>query len=191
MENIELLTRAKQYIEDLANGRDPIGGGELPGDTVLNNVRLARCFFYVSGVLQKVIDNGGVVGRGAPKEKKAPFAITREEIDTVQVTDAPTYISHFCRRLGDAAGVGQKNMKQLSHRVITDWLVEKGFLCVEERNGKKVKCVTALGQGIGLANIEREGQFGKYVAIEYNKEAQQFLLDNLEGILEMNYTNPI
>jgi hypothetical protein len=40
--------RAKEYLDKLAEGIDPLTHEPLPQDTVLNNVRLARCFFYVS-----------------------------------------------------------------------------------------------------------------------------------------------
>ena len=55
---LEKLERAKLYIEQLANGIDPISGRELPEDSALNQVRLSRCFFYVAEVLGQVIGNG-------------------------------------------------------------------------------------------------------------------------------------
>ena len=51
MTELEIMQRAKMYMEKLAQGIDPISDQEIPEDSVLNNVRLARCFFYVSGVL--------------------------------------------------------------------------------------------------------------------------------------------
>ena len=66
MTELETMRRAKMYLDKLAQGIDPITNQEVPDDSVLNNVRLARCFFYVSDVLSKVIENGGVIG-GKPK----------------------------------------------------------------------------------------------------------------------------
>ena len=48
MTELETIQRAKMYLDKLAQGIDPISGQEIPNDSVLNNVRLARCFFYVS-----------------------------------------------------------------------------------------------------------------------------------------------
>ena len=64
MTDLEIMQRAKMYMDNLAQGIDPISGQEVPNDSVLNNVRLARCFFYVSGVLDQVIANGGRVTSG-------------------------------------------------------------------------------------------------------------------------------
>ena len=59
MDEMERLKRARMYMEKLAEGIDPITDMELPSDTVLNNVRLSRCFTYVAGVLGRLVDVGG------------------------------------------------------------------------------------------------------------------------------------
>ena len=48
MTDLETIKRAKLYMEKLANGIDPITDKEAPEDDIINNVRLSRCFFYVS-----------------------------------------------------------------------------------------------------------------------------------------------
>ena len=48
---LEMLERAKAYMEKLANGIDPISDTEVRDDECINNVRLSRCFFYVADVL--------------------------------------------------------------------------------------------------------------------------------------------
>ena len=63
MNDLETMRRAKVYLDKLAQGIDPITNQEVCEDSVLNNVRLARCFFYVSDIIGQVIDNGGVVGQ--------------------------------------------------------------------------------------------------------------------------------
>ena len=42
MTELEIMQRAKRYMDNLANGIDPLTGQELPEDSVLNNVRLSR-----------------------------------------------------------------------------------------------------------------------------------------------------
>ena len=63
MTELEKIKRAKIYIEKLSNGIDPITDNKLPDDTVLNNERLSRCFFYITDILQQVVENGGEVGK--------------------------------------------------------------------------------------------------------------------------------
>jgi hypothetical protein len=60
MTELEIMERARSYMEMLANGVNPLNGEYIPEDEVVNNVRLSRCFFYVADVLRQVIENGGV-----------------------------------------------------------------------------------------------------------------------------------
>ena len=55
MDDLELMKRAKIFIDKLANGIDPLTDKPVPETDMVNNVRVARCLFYVSDVLRKVI----------------------------------------------------------------------------------------------------------------------------------------
>ena len=77
MTELETMQRAKGYLDKLALGIDPLTGREVPEDSVLNNVRLARCFFYVSDVLERLISNGGQTER---KPKLQPFAMNAAQL---------------------------------------------------------------------------------------------------------------
>ena len=65
MTELETMQHAKNYIDALANGIDPLTGEIIKDDSVINNVRISRWLFYVSDVLRQVLDNDGVVGRTA------------------------------------------------------------------------------------------------------------------------------
>ena len=69
MTEIETMQHAKNYIDKLANGIDPLTDEIIKDDSVINNVRISRCLFYVSNVLQDVINNGGAVGRTVKPQK--------------------------------------------------------------------------------------------------------------------------
>lgn len=174
---IDKLKRAKEYLQKLAEGIDPITDSELPDDTALNNVRLSRCFFYVAEVLQKVIDNGGRIS-GWQK----PFAVTADELKRVVLSDQPVSISVFVKAVNDA--VGNDGMKKLTHTTLTKWLVDEGFLrVVKDDESKTHKELTEKSAGIGMSSEVRDGQSGAYTIILYNRQAQQFLLDHSLSIL--------
>ena len=59
MTELEKMQRAKMYIDKMANGINPIDDTAAPENDVINNVRISRCFFYVSDILRQVIENGG------------------------------------------------------------------------------------------------------------------------------------
>ena len=152
MTELETMQRAKMYLDKLAQGIDPISGQEIPNDSVLNNVRLARCFFYVSGILDQVIANGGRVISG---EKN--FYITQEEISRLQPSQEALRITQFADRITD--GVHDPARKRLKATTITNWLIEKGFL--EKRVdevGKSKRLPTAAGEQPGLFRRCTTGQ---------------------------------
>ena len=176
----EILQRAKMYMDKLAQGVDPITNQEVPGDSVLNNVRLARCFFYVSDVLGQVLANGGVVGS---RPKRQPFSVTAEQLAQVQPSQEPVRITQLIDMISSA--IGDPQMKKLRTTVITDWLLAKGFMVKQAApDGKSLRIPTQNGLMLGMRIETRQGQYGEYQAVYYDRNAQQFVLDNLMAMLE-------
>ena len=94
MTELEIMIHAKSYIDSLANGIDPLSGQAVRDDDIVNNVRISRCLFYVSGVLQKVIDNGGEVQREKLKRSQlAEFSLTDEQKLNLKPENSPQTIS--------------------------------------------------------------------------------------------------
>lgn len=179
MTELEIMQRAKMYMEKLAQGIDPISDQEIPEDSVLNNVRLARCFFYVSGVLEQVIANGGKVA-SSPKNG---FSITEEELCRVVPSQEPIRITQFVDLIMNA--IDDPDRKKLKTTTITGWLIEKGFMSKQtDADGKSKRLPTAMGERLGLTVILRKGQYGTYQAVYYSEKAQRFLLDHLQEILQ-------
>ncbi len=186
MTELEKLKRAKMYLDKLANGIDPLTDTEVPEDNALNNVRLSRCFFYVSDVLRQVIDNGGCVKPVMPSAK-ADYELSPDCRSSLTFSDEPLQISRFVEQLNSCVDVGQ--MKKLTATVVTDWLLDKGFLeQVELEDGRKNRQPTPLGHKIGLSDEMRTGQRGTYKAVFYNEEAQRFVVNHLDEILQ-SYKN--
>ena len=60
MTELEKIAYAKSFIDKLANGINPLEDTPIPEDDIVNNVRLSRCFFYVSDLLRQVYDDRSV-----------------------------------------------------------------------------------------------------------------------------------
>ena len=179
MTEMETMQRAKMYMDKLAQGIDPITNQEVHDDSVLNNVRLARCFFYVSDVLGQVIANGGVIGG---KPKLDPFVIHMDQIEKVRISQEPVRVTQFVDMISEAAD--NPRMRKMRTTVITDWLMEKGFLEKQtDPDGKSRRVPTRNGLLIGLSVQTRQGQYGEYQSVFYNADAQRFVLDHLSEML--------
>ncbi|MCM1286243.1 MAG: hypothetical protein NC213_07795 [Acetobacter sp.] len=177
--DINLVSHAKDYIDDLAKGINPFTKEEVNEDDIINNVKISRCLFYVSEILGEVIANGGVYK--STKQKQIDFNIDSIDLDSIEITDIPVTVSVIAKRIND---IKPENMKKLKVTAITNWLVSINMLEVITINNKNVKKVTATGEDLGLTEEERLGQYGKYFAVTYDKNAQQFIIDNLNSIID-------
>ena len=181
MTELETMQRAKMYIDKLAKGINPLDDSVIPEDDIINNVRLSRCLFYVSDVLRQVIDNGGVT---PPKrKKKEKFNITFEQIQRFQFSEMSLQISKITDMIN--ALTDNPDMKKLAATHITEWLVSIDMLKVEiNAEGRNVKRPTAHGMELGISTEERNGVIGNYTAVVYNRQAQQFIVDNIDAIID-------
>ena len=180
MTELEKIAYAKSFIDKLANGINPLDDTPIPDDDIANNVRLSRCFFYVSDILRQVYENGGVT---KPKRApKIPFAVTLEQLEKFEYSAEPIAVSEIARRI--YAMADNENMEKVSYRQINQWLLNIGMLYLHDFGGKKpVKRPTEEGNQIGITVETRMGRYGEYQVVLYNEEAQRFILDNLEAVV--------
>ena len=181
MTELETLERAKMYMEKLANGINPIDGTVIPDEDVVNNVRLSRCFFYVADVLRQVIDNGGVTPQ--KRQKKEPFFLPINRRAAFEYSTVPIPVSEIASRLNALST--QENMAALGYAAIRNWLISLGMLDdTLDENGNTVKHPTPYGESIGIQLETRTGKNGSYFVVVYNVDAQHFVVDNLDAIIE-------
>lgn len=114
---------------------------------------------------------------------KMPFSITEEQKQQVILSDQPISISTLVAQLNDIAH--DEAHRKLTYRDIADWLTEKGFIGITETEAGKTKRVpTELSGYIGCTLLHRVNQYGQpYDILVFDRNGQQFILDNLEDIL--------
>jgi hypothetical protein len=192
MTELEIMQRAREYVEKLAKGIDPITGREVPEGEVINNVRVSRCLFYVADMLRKVIESGGVraereaaPARVMKRSEKAPFALSLEDRERYPFEDGPVTVSVIAQRLNEF--VDQDAVQKLKTASITGYLMKTGLLAEEVKpDGTKAKRPTEAGRSLGISTATRTGMYGEYTAVIYDRDAQQFILDNLDAIAAIN-----
>lgn len=195
VDNLALLQRAKEYMEILAGGVDPVSGQRLSRTDPMGSERMSRCFAFVAATLAEVIaerENGKAapprVSRleKEPKKKrseKAVFQIDGEALETVPVTEAPANMAEMTRRLNDAAGLERSD---LSSTLLSGGLEALGFLEYQENAaGKRSRVPTQAGCDIGILRQRFVNAMGQSYQVNLlDAGAQRFLLDNLDAVLE-------
>ena len=178
---LQIMAHAKGYLDKLANGINPLTGEQLPETDIVNQVRISRCLFYVSDVLRQVIDRGGLQKR---KAKQTPFCLSVDQLQRFEFSASPVPISAITERLNVL--IEDDDMKKISHRNITNWLENEGYL-IQSRDsqGKLKRWPTDQGRLLGIYTEDRIGMHGVYTVVLYPQQAQQFILDSLSKIIEM------
>ena len=181
MTELETLIHAKNYIDKMANGINPLSDGPVADGDLINNVRISRCLFYVSGILDKVIQNDGRITKN--KSGVNTFSISREALSAYPLDGTSRNISSITQIINDLA---QPDVKKLKAITITQWLVELELLEVITYSDKKRKTPTAKGREMGIFTVKRNTPYGDFDAVFYDDNAQRFILDNMEAIASKN-----
>ena len=178
MTEYEVLIHAKNYIDKMANGIDPLTDNPVPDSDLINNVRISRCLFYVSGVMQKAIESG--MWAKPVKHKKAEFTLSEEKAADFSFSEKPIPISEIVNRIN--ALVNEDEMKKLQYKVVTTWLLARGILeTYTNMFGKESKRPTPNGESLGIKLEMRNGASGPYYVTVYDIQAQHFIIDLYSG----------
>ena len=182
---LEKMERAKMYIDKMAEGINPITNEYAPENDTINNVRISRCLFYVSEILEKVIANGGEVTQVVKSTggSRNFFFITDEQLDRLSPRENSCYAKDIAEDI--KAVTVENNTAKFQATWITEWLVSVGML----EQTEKGKCATDAGVSIGIESQLRQSiQKGEYFVNMYSPEAQQFIFDNIYAVIEFHYT---
>lgn len=180
---LEIMVHARTYLDKLANGINPLTDETLPETDIVNQVRISRCLFFVSDVLRQVIEKGGL--KKTPKSLLSPFELTDEQLGRFQLFEQPAVVSAITERINSLTE--NENMRKLSYRSITTFLEREGFLIqFKDTDGKTKREPTDRGIGLGISTEERTGLRGSYKVVLYNQNAQQYILDHMSQIAEIN-----
>ncbi len=186
MTELEKIEYAKSFIDRLANGINPLDDTPIPDDDIANNVRLSRCFFYVSSILQKEIDRER---RKQPKEKKParlPFSITQEQLQKFEYASFPISASAIGRKINWLVReeLEEKKIEKFSYRKITQFMLNIGMIEYREwENGKMKRFPTEEGEAIGLNSVMWNSYGRETPVVFFSESAQRFIIDNIEAVI--------
>ncbi len=185
MTELEKIQYTKSFIDKMANGINPLDNTYISENDLIHHERISRCLFYVSDILRQVIENGGI--RKRSNKNRLPFSITDRQLLDFPFSDSPIPVSHIREKLN--AMIDTNIMKPMSYRDITDWLVSIDLLQEEtDSKGKNVKRPTEKAASFGISLEERQGQYGVYHVVVYDRKAQEFIIDNIQAIISRKNT---
>lgn len=190
----EKLVRAKKYMDYLSRGFNPLDEEPVKNDDIIRNERISRCLMYVSEVLTEVIEKG-IAEKNKDERirhgKKEEFYLPMESREKFLTSEAPLTCADIAARLSELRD--ESKYKVLHGITITEYLASKGFL--EEKitvEGKSFYNVTKDGEALGIFAEKRISQNNAvYFITRLTCSAQQFVVDNLDEIIEYNKVRKI
>ena len=202
MNKRRVIQHAKGYLDLLSKGIDPISQKEVDPASIVAEPRLQKCFAFVSDLLEELLANDGHValpydGADAPPNasapqyelvrKKDPFRLSQEQRGRVMIAKGPvtpiTFVNHINRVIDSEA------MEKLSIKSINTWLLKNEYISQTKQPAVITKTVMKpmlKAADIGIEEAEttdpKTGEIKSRIVL--TQKAQQFLLDNLDRILE-------
>lgn len=186
MTELEKIAYAKSFIDKLANGINPLDDTPIPDGEIVNNVRLSRCFFYVSSLLERDIERERRSKPREGKDARLPFAITQEQLKAFEASSYPVSATTLAKKINSLVqeDIEQGKMERLSYRKIVLWLLHLGMIEYREWGGEKMKRFpTAEGEAVGLVSTVWNSYGRKVPVIFFNEEAQRFVVDNIDAVI--------
>lgn len=159
------------YVNQLAEGIDPKTGEVLENDSILNRGDVVRLFYALKDYLSKEQEQSKEEIKEVKKKiSKNPFKLST----TVGIVGNKTAISKFVKIINEFR---DEDTKPLKYTIVVDWLLKEEYLFI---NNSNLKEPTEKGKNVGIEYNLKFGSNGKmYYVVEYNSNAQQFILDNL------------
>ena len=186
MTELETLQRAALYVKKMANGVNPLTDAVIEESDFINNVRISRCLFYVSDVLEEVIKNGGKVVQKSSKKARIPFYVSSEDVKGFNYSKTPISLSAIADKFNEL--IDLDSMQKMSYKTLADWLISQDVLTVTDGpDGKPRKMPTDKGLSMGVSVIQRTSQQGIiYDVIVYDLTAQKFIVQNIMSITQID-----
>lgn len=188
------IYRAKNYMDDMRQGIDPVSKLPVPADSVIRQEKIINCFTFISALLDEMLNNfeceqgaASDVPQEGSKPKKVPFYLQDSQISQIKMSRSPLAISTFTKRINDV--VDKQSTKSIRAKDIQGWLTAKGFLVeqsVQIIKEEKEYIPSANASDIGVVDIINQRDKGQpnHHTIKLTQIGQQFILDNIKEIAE-------
>ncbi len=205
MNKRQVIQHAKNYLDLLAAGTDPISQEAIDGDSVVSRPQMQKCFQFVSAILREVLENNGLVLL-APEEaqqapaavpvtvngssyelvrKKAAFRLSAAQRQDVLISRLPITPSEFLKNVNRV--VNPADMEKLSIKSVNAWLRKNAYISEGKTQTIVHKTVwkpTRFAEEIGITEMDvpdaKTGEIKRQLM--FSSQAQEFLLNHMEEI---------
>lgn len=180
MANLEMLEKTKACLEALVNGKNPNDDTEIPEDDKVITLKVVRCLYCAKEAVEIQLEKER---KDFKKREKTKYSyLTREQLASFVPKEEKLSLTKVLGVLKEC--INDPCAKIPSTSAVSKVLVEMGMLKSQQFYGRETKVATEQGKEIGIVSFKMVNFRGvEYLATLYNKEAQQFVVDNVIPVL--------
>lgn len=182
MTELQKIQRAKMYVDELANGVNPLTGFRISEDEIVRDDRVIACLEYISEILDiniKKWDSETVI---QGREEQLVF-ITEEQKTQLRINVGACNTGSLVNEINRV--ISQNGTKKITGIWINDWLESVGLLA---RNGFGNRIASSSGREIGITSELKNGtNYGGYYVNMFSTGAQGFVYENIDTIIDYHY----
>ncbi len=174
----------RNYLYALSVSKDPITG-ELLDDPILKRDDVARALYDAAELIGELTKKEPTTT--AVYEKRA-FSVEFLDRAAITLTEKPVRIGGFVARINKH--ITDRGVKNLGAAAVMRWLSDAGYVR-EDRitviKSEKAYLPTDMSESVGIVSEDTVDETTGEIrtAVFLTKEAQKFILDNLEKIVDV------
>jgi len=179
------LKKSKDYIDKLVEGINPVNGKPISTREVIYDYKVSRQLEFLSEYIKneiKRLENNEKTKKEDEDDELMEFELTDTELKKIELSEKPISLADVCNMLNHL----RPSSKMRKLKAISAIEVLNAFGMIDRVRRKIIP--TDEGMKLGIQFKEFQSNGATLTKVLYSKEAQQFIIDHLKEITEINKT---
>ena len=179
------LKKSKDYLDKLVEGVNPVNGKPISTREVIYDYKVSRQLEFLSEYVKneiKRLENNEKAKKDDEDDELMEFELTDKELKKIELSEKPISLADICNMLNHL----RPSSKMRKLKSISAIEVLNAFGMIDRVRRKIIP--TEQGTALGIQFKEFQSNGATLTKVLYSKEAQQFVIDHLKEITEINKT---
>ncbi|MBO7598827.1 MAG: hypothetical protein J6T70_17455 [Bacteroidales bacterium] len=179
------LKKSKDYIDKLVEGINPVNGKPISTREVIYDYKVSRQLEFLSEYIKNEIsrlESNEKTKKEDDDEELIEFELTDKELKKIELSEKPISLADICNMLNHL----RPSSKMRKLKAISAIEVLNAFGMIDRVRRKIIP--TEQGTALGIQFKEFQSNGATLTKVLYSREAQQFVIDHLKEITEINKT---
>ena len=179
------LKKSKDYIDKLVEGINPVNGKPISTREVIYDYKVSRQLEFISEYIKNEIsrlESNEKSKKEDDDDELIEFELTDNELKKIKLSEKPISLADICNMLNHL----RPSSKMRKLKAISAIEVLNAFGMIDRVRRKIIP--TEQGAALGIQFKEFQSNGATLTKVLYSKEAQQFVIDHLKEITEINKT---